>query len=152
EYALLVRDLNGRGGSEFVYHLTARPDRPDFSLKCDGDKAQIAPGGGTAWYVQLKRSGGFARDVALSVQGLPDGVTATCGVIPAGMTQACVLLAAGPQAKIDARNVQVIGTAQLTGPDGTATAVSRVATPLEEIYTPGGGRGLFPVALQTVSI
>lgn len=151
EYVLVVRDLNGRGGPEFVYHLTARPDRPDFSLKCDGDKAQIGPGGGTAWYVHLKRTGGFSGEVALAVQGLPDGVTATCGVIPSGMTQGCVLLMAGPQAKIDAQNVQVIGTARLAGPDGSTT-VSRIATPQEEIYTPGGGRGLFPVALQTVSV
>jgi hypothetical protein len=152
EYAVLVRDLNNRGGPEFVYHLIARPVRPDFSLKCDGDKAQIGPGGGTAWYVHLTRTGGFSGEVALSVRGLLDGVTATCGAIPAGMTEGCILLTAGPQARIDAKNVQVVGTAALKAPDGSSTSVSHVATPLEEIYTPGGGRGLFPVAMQTVSV
>jgi hypothetical protein len=152
EYAVLVRDLNNRGGPEFVYHLTARPARQEFSLECDGDKAQIGPGGGAAWYVHLTRSGGFTGEVALSVRGLPDGVTAMCGVIPASMKEGCVLLAAGPQAKVDARNVQVVGTATVKAPDGHVAAVSHVATPLEEIYTPGGGRGLFPVKMQTVSV
>src|SRR5262249_11941755 len=55
-YTLLLRDLNNRGGPEFVYHLTLRRQQPDFTLECDGDKAQIAPGGGTAWYVKVKRS------------------------------------------------------------------------------------------------
>src|SRR5205823_36391 len=77
---------------------------------------------------------------------------ATCGAIPAGMTEGCLLLTAGPQAKVDAKNVQVVGTASLEAPDGSATTLSHVATPLEEIYTPGGGRGLFPVAMQTVSV
>src|SRR5439155_3665401 len=76
----------------------------------------------------------------------------TCGVILPGMKEGCILLTAGPQAKIDARDVQVLGTARPTAPEGSAAAVSRVATPMEEIYTPGGGRGLFPVALQTVSV
>lgn len=151
-YAVLVRDLNGRGGPEFVYHLVARRAQPDFSLRVDGDKAQIGPGGATAWYVRLTRREGFDGEVALSVRGLPAGVTATCGVIPPTMTEGCILLAAAPDAKIDVANVEVVGTAALSGPDGQTTSVTRVATPIQEIYTPGGGRGLFPVALHTVSI
>jgi hypothetical protein len=152
DYTLLLRDLNSRGGPEFVYHLVARLTRPEFSLACDGDKAQIGPGGGTAWFVKVTRTGGFAGDVALSMSGLPDGVTATCGIIPARMTQGCILLTAAPGAKVDARAVQVLGTATITGPDGAKTTVTHAATPLEEIYTPGGGRGLMPVALQVVSV
>jgi hypothetical protein len=151
-YTVRLRDLHRRGGPEFVYHLTARRVQPDFSLRCDGDKAQIGPGGGTAWYVKVNRSGGFDGEVALSVRGLPEGVTATCGVIPPPMTEGCVILTASAGAKIDAHLVQVIGTATLPGPDGAPVAVTRVATPLQEIYTPGGGRGLFAVNLHTLSI
>jgi hypothetical protein len=151
-YTLLLRDLNSRGGQEFVYHLAARRQQPDFSLECDGDKAQIGPGGGTAWYVKVKRSGGFEGDVALSVRGLPEGVTAICGTVPSKMKEGCVLLTAAPGAKIDARNVQVVGTATLPGSDGAPATATRIATALEEIYTPGGGRGTYPVALQTVSV
>lgn len=152
EYAVLVRDLNGRGGPEYVYHLVARPAQPDFSLECDGDKAQIGPGGGTAWYVRLTRTGGFDGEVTLSVPGRPAGVNAICGTIPAGMPQGCIILTAGPDAKIDAHNVQVVGAASLKLPGGATTTVTRIATALEEIYTPGGGRGRFPVTMQTVSV
>jgi hypothetical protein len=152
QYAVLLRDLNGRGGPEFTYHLVARQSRPDYSLRVDGDKAQIGPGGGTAWYVKLTRREGFDGEVALSVRGLPAGVTATCGVIPPAMTEGCILLTAAADARVDVANVEVLGTAKLPG-DGDANAtVTRRATPIEEIYTPGGGRGLYPVVLHTVSV
>jgi hypothetical protein len=152
DYAVLVRDLNNRGGPEYVYHLVAQRVRPDFIVECDGDKAQIGPGGGTAWYVKVRRVGGFTGEVALSVKGLPEGVTATCGTIALGMSQGCIILTAAPQAKIDARNVQVVGTGTLPGPDGTLVSAVRTAMTMEEIYIPGGGRGLLPVKMQTVSV
>jgi hypothetical protein len=152
EYAVQVRDLNGRGGPECVYHLVARLARPDFSLRVDGDRAQVGPGGGTAWYVRLTRREGFTGEVALAVRGLPPGVTATCPVIPASMTEGCILLTAAPDAAIDARAVEVTGTATLAGPGGETQSVTRAATPIQEIYTPGGGRGLYPVSLQVVSV
>jgi hypothetical protein len=86
------------------------------------------------------------------VRGLPEGVTATCGVIPPQMSEGCVILTASPGAKMDAFPVRVIGTATLPGPSGSVAPVTRVATPLEEIYTPGGGRGQFPVNLQAISV
>src|SRR5204862_2798824 len=92
DYVLQVRDLHDRGGESYFYHLTARPLLPDFTLECDGDKAQIGPGSGTAWYVKVTPTGGFTGAVKLSVQGLPPGVTAMCPTIPSGMTQGCVIL------------------------------------------------------------
>jgi hypothetical protein len=68
------------------------------------------------------------------------------------MREGCILLTAAPGARIDARAVQVLGTATVAAPDGTKTALTHAATALEEIYTPGGGRGLMPVALQVVSV
>jgi hypothetical protein len=79
-------------------------------------------------------------------------VTATCGVIPAAMTEGCILLTAAPGARVDARAVQVLGTATLTGSDGSKMTLTHAATTLEEIYTPGGGRGLMPVAVPVVSV
>ena len=51
DYVLRVRDLNSKGGDTAVYHVEADWDRPDFSLRCDPDKAMIGPGSSTAWYV-----------------------------------------------------------------------------------------------------
>jgi hypothetical protein len=152
DFAVQVRDLNSRGGATFVYHLVARPSLPDFSLRLDGDKAQIGPGGGTAWYVKVQRTGGFDGEVALAVTGLPEGVTALCGTIPPHMTEGCIVLRAAPGAKVAVGNVRVTGTATLTGVEGGKTTLTRDATVLQEIYTPGGGRGHWNVALNTVSV
>ena len=37
-------------------------------------------------------------------------------------------------------------------PDGKEETVSRIVTPTQEIYFPGGGRGLFDVKLHTVAV
>ncbi|HLJ55381.1 MAG TPA: PPC domain-containing protein, partial [Chthonomonadaceae bacterium] len=43
DYTLDIRDLTGHGGPTYFYNLTAKPLRPDFRLKCDTDRAMIAP-------------------------------------------------------------------------------------------------------------
>jgi hypothetical protein len=151
EYLLRLRDLHDRGGDNFVYHLTARPAQPDFTLLCDGDKAQMGPGAGTAWYVAVTRTGGFTGAVKLGVRGLPPGVTATCATIPPTMNQGCILLAAAPDVKLDAANVSVVGSAERLTPEGKTETIERVATALEEVYVPGGGRARIPVNMQTVA-
>ena len=44
DYVLRVRDLNSKGGDTFVYYIEADWARPDFTLRCDPDKAMIGPG------------------------------------------------------------------------------------------------------------
>jgi hypothetical protein len=151
DFFIRITDIHGRGGPKFVYFLTARPAAPDFNLRCDPDKAQMGPGTSTAWYPILERTGGFAGPVKLEVQGLPPGVTATSPTIAPGMTQSCIVLTAAADAKLDAATVRIIGTAEIEI-DGKKQAVTRTAQPIQEIYTPGGGRGRYPVGLQTVSI
>src|SRR5262249_44586168 len=41
DYVLRVRDLNSKGGPTAVYHVEADFARPDFTLRCDPDKAMI---------------------------------------------------------------------------------------------------------------
>jgi hypothetical protein len=62
-----------------------------------------------------------------------------------------LVLSAAPGAGRAAANVRVVGTATLHT-DGKEQKLSRAATPLQEVYFPGGGRGVFPVSLQTVAI
>ncbi len=152
EYSIEVRDLTGHGGPTYFYNLSATPLRPDFSLKCDDDRAMISPGNRTAWFVIVERKYGFGGDVAVEVKGLPAGVTASSLTLPATMTQGVVILSAAPDAKIDMAMAQVVGTAQLPGADGKPAAVTRIAHPLSEIYLPGGGRGLLEVNTQGVAV
>ncbi len=143
EYVARVRDLNNKGGDGFVYYLEAAPARPDFTLKCDPSLAMIGPGSRTAWYVQVDRLDGFDGPVKVAVKGLPRGVTVSPLTIPANMTQGCLVLSAATDAKLDAAAVEVVGE---------SGSLTRTATPVEEIYLPGGGRGRFDVGRPAVAV
>ncbi|HVK18439.1 MAG TPA: PPC domain-containing protein [Fimbriiglobus sp.] len=143
EFVARVRDLNNKGGDGFVYYLEADLARPDFTIKCDPSKAMIGPGSRTAWYVQITRLDGFAGPVKVTVKGLPAGVTASPLTIPANMTQGCLVLSAAAGAKLDASAVEVVGE---------GGGLTRTATPVEEIYFPGGGRGRFDVGMPAVAV
>ncbi|MCI0461850.1 MAG: PPC domain-containing protein [Gemmataceae bacterium] len=147
DLVLRVRDLNSKGSESAVYHVEADFDRPDFSLRCDPDKAMIGPGSSAAWYVHVNRTGGFAGPVKVEVKGLPPDVTASPLTIPPTMTQGLMVLTAGPNAPLGAWNVGIVGSATVKG-----ETLVRTGTPAQEIYFPGGGRGLFDVSLQTVAV
>jgi hypothetical protein len=151
DYVVRLRDLNSKGGDTFVYYLECDWARPDFSLRCDCDKAMIGPGSSTAWYVNVTRRDGFEGPVRVEVKGLPKGVTVNELTIPPAMTQGVLVLTAGAGAARDAVNVDVIGTATVKGERGDEALVRR-ATPNQEIYLPGGGRGRFDVNMQTVAL
>jgi hypothetical protein len=151
DYVLRVRDLNSKGGPTFVYHVEADWARPGFTLRCDGDKAMIGPGSRTAWYVHVTRLNGFAGPVKVGVKGLPPGVTVSPLTIPANMTQGVLVVSADAGAKLGAANVEVVGSGEATF-DGKTETLTRTATPNQEIYFPGGGRGRFDVALHSVAV
>ncbi len=151
DYVLRVRDLNSKGGDTFVYHVEADWPRPDFALKCDGDKAMIGPGSRTAWFVQVTRINGFAGPVTIDVKGLPRGVAVNQLTIPPGQAQGLLVLSAANDAPVGVSNVEVTGTATITH-DGKAETITRPVIPAQEIYFPGGGRGVFDVSLHTVAV
>lgn len=143
EYLLRIRDLNNKGGAGFVYFLDADFATPNFTIKADPSKAMIGPGSRTAWYVTIARTNGFVGPVTVTVDGLPKGVTVSPLTIPATMTQGLLVVSAAADAKVDASIVRVVGTAD---------TLVRTASPIEEIYMPGGGRGGFQVGMQAVAI
>jgi hypothetical protein len=152
DYILRIRDLNNKGSETAIYYIEADWARPDFSLRCDPDKAMIGPGSSTAWYAHVTRTDGFAGPVQVEVKGLPKGVTVTPLTVPPAMTQGLLVLTAAPDAPRDAVDVQVIGSAAIRQTDGKEETLVRTATPNEEIYLPGGGRGRFDVGMQTVAV
>jgi hypothetical protein len=152
DYILRVRDLFSKGGPHYVYAVEAAPVVQDFTLRCDGDKAMIGPGSGTAWYVHVTRLNGFAGPVAVEVTGLPKGVTANALTIPPTMTQGLLVLMAAADAPRGVTNVQVVGRAITVGLDGKDMPLTRIATANQEIYSPGGGRARFDVNMYTVGV
>jgi len=146
-YAIQVGDLHSRGGPEFGYTLLAEPARPDFTATCDPDKINIGPGSRTAVFIKVARRGGFDGPVAFAFEGLPPGVTASPLTVPAKATQGLIVIAAADDAKPAAGLVAVRGVARL----GPAYLV-RLVDPIQEIYMPGGGRGLYPVATLPLAV
>ena len=76
DYRLRLRDLQfgSRGGPEFIYRLTVRPSRPDFSLRLDSDQVNVVQGGKTEIDLWVQRLGGFIGPIDLRAVGLPAGV------------------------------------------------------------------------------
>jgi hypothetical protein len=151
-YAVEVRDVHLRGGPRFVYFLQATRARPNFLLTLDTDKTLLAPGTVGVVWARVYRREGFTGEVKLSVDGLPPGVTATCGRVLESGTDGCILLQAAPDAARGAANVRVRGTASYTGKDGQPVELTAEARPLQEYYSPGGGRGHWLVDAHTVSV
>jgi hypothetical protein len=152
DYVLCIRDLNSKGGDTWIYYIEADFARPDFTLRCDPDKAMVGPGSSTAWYVHVVRSNGFEGPVKIEVKGLPREFTVNPLVIHPTMTQGLLVLMAAEKAAIDAVPVQVVGTAAVKTIDGTEEVQTRTAQPNQEIYSPGGGRARFDVNMQAVAI
>jgi hypothetical protein len=151
-YAIEIRDLLQRGGPEFVYFLKITRAEPRFEITLDTDKTELSPGTSGVIFVNTVRRNGFEGDISLMVNGLPPGVTAFCGRIPAGQRDGCVILTAAANAKPSMDNVLVRGSATQKRADGTSTTLSAVALPMEEIYLPGGGRGHMPVEAHAVAV
>jgi hypothetical protein len=146
-FAVQVQDLHGRGGEGLGYVLLARPARPDFTLTCDPDKVNIGPGARSSIFVKLQRREGFDGPVSLSWEGLPPGVSVSPLTVPANMTQGEMVLSAADDAPRGATLATLRGTGP--GPDGP---IVRLATPRQEIYLPGGGRGLYNVESLAVAV
>lgn len=147
-----VRDLLRRGGKEFPYLLEVRPDIPDFELVCDDDKAGLGPGTAAPWFVRATRRGGFAGPIEVRVEGLPPGVSASPLVIPPTMTEGCIVLEADATASPAFAPVNVVGRGTVLSPEGIEGVIEKSANPIQEIYVPGGGRGVMEVRTQVVAV
>ena len=149
-----VRDQHLRGGPGFEYVLQITRSVAYFELQLDTDKTLLSPGLSGAIFARVVRKQGFVGEVQLHVSGLPPGVTATCGRILAGKSQdGCIVLTAADDAAMLISELQVTGTA--TQPQGNGLPdlqLSATAVPYQEYYSPGGGRGHYPVQSHVVSV
>jgi len=153
DYVLEIRDLHLRGGADFVYFIRATRSAPRFELYLDTDKTLLSPGLSGVMFVRAIRKNGFDGDIQLDIDGLPDGVTASCGRILAGKGEdGCIVLTAAADATLAASNVVVRGVAEHATPDGGTVTLTSIATPNQETYQPGGGRGHWPVEMHTVAV
>ncbi len=126
-YMLRVEDITGAGGDGHIYHLSVVPTRPDFSISVTPDNPNIGRGGTVVLTVTADRRVGFSGEIMLEVENLPPGVSASTGAILKEMGEGIITLTAAPDAPLDHRVVQVVGSVMpLTG-----GLVKRAANPIE---------------------
>jgi hypothetical protein len=151
-YVVEIRDVHLRGGSQYPYLLKIERSQPYFELYSDSDKTQLSPGGCGVIFVRCERKNGFAGEIQLAIDGLPHGVTASCGKIRADGQDGCIVLEADADAPLNVSDVTITGTAAHALPDGSTQTLSAVNVPCQEIYFPGGGRGHWQVNTHTVAV
>ncbi len=79
EYRVEVRDLNGGGGSRFVYRLDLLRVEPDVALSLKSDRVTLTPGKPLEIAVAVDRRDGFDGTLTVTAGDLPEGVTVTAG-------------------------------------------------------------------------
>jgi hypothetical protein len=149
-YFVEVSDVHGRGGARFTYSLLARLSQPHFRLELNGDRTILAPGTTGVLFVRAVRKEGFTGDIDLKVDGLPPGVAAVCGSIPAPCQDGCILLRCEDAKPRTFGMLRVFGTAATSGPEKSTPAVR--AQPYGELMRDGGSRGLVPTNDHVVSV
>ena len=134
-YRIAVRDLYAGSIAQqrHVYRMVVRQSMPEFQLlatckalvqyaNLQGPNFPATPtlrrGGTWSIVVQAYRRGGFDGPIALSIEGLPAGVTCPPVSIPVGEHQASVVLTAAADAPVWRGPIKLIGTARL-GPQET---------------------------------
>jgi hypothetical protein len=129
EYVVCIRDVQGLGGENFAYRLTARHPRPDFRLSVSPRNPNVPAGGTIPVTVTALRMDGFDGPIEISLADLPAGLHASSGVIAPGQVSATIALGADANAKLDAASpLKAIGTA-FTG----SLKLTRVANPEDHL-------------------
>ncbi len=146
-FVIQVSDLHDRGGHAFGYILLSEAAKPDFNLFCDPDKINVGPGGRVPVFVKVERRQGFAGPVTVGCEGMPGEISASPLTIGPTATEGVIVVSAAAAARHAAALVTLKGTG--AGPDGP---IVREATPEEEIYLPGGGRGRFAVETLALTV
>ncbi|MAV37105.1 MAG: hypothetical protein CMJ59_16805 [Planctomycetaceae bacterium] len=132
-----------RGGPRFIYRLqVGPPPAANFLLHPAQQALTLTRGGSAELTVNAERLGGFAGEIKLTADQLPEGVTAEPVSIPGDKKVAKLKLQAGPKTTISAARIRVQGAAML--PMG---AVTRTAT-----YRLDPGGPVFETVLLTTAL
>lgn len=123
-YHIAVSDVAGQSGTRAAtYRLVVRPVLSDFTLTLAAQHVNVPIGGKFDLAIKATRKAGFKMPIALTVKGLPAGVSVPPGlVIPGDKTDLPISLTAAKDAAALAGLITIEGSATV----GTA-AVTRPA-------------------------
>ncbi len=152
-YTIVVRDLYGGSlfGPDRAYQLVVGPPRPRtqaFSVVGDGKSHSgltIAAGGKATLQIVVVRSGGAKTAVEVSVEGLPEGVTAKTLSVPAEKPVATLTLTATASAKPGLTPIRVLAQAPGKQP-------ARDVLPLVHLAGPAPSRRVADALLLSVTL
>jgi hypothetical protein len=129
EYIVCIRDVQGLGGTNYAYRLTARHPRPDFRLTVNPRNPNVPAGGTIPVTVTALRMDGFDGPIDVSLSDLPSGFQASKGVIASGQVSTTLALSAEPTAKLEASApLKATGQASIGGAN-----VAHVANPEDHL-------------------
>jgi hypothetical protein len=122
-YQVMVasREAFIEAGPRQVYTLRIGPEEPDFRLVLmphvpNNPEACVLPRGGRQYYTVFAwRQDGFAGDITLTAEGLPEGVTCPPQTVGAAQREGTLVLTAAPDARPWAGAIRVKGTARIDG-------------------------------------
>jgi hypothetical protein len=123
-YSVRVQDrLHSRGGPAFTYRLRVAPPEPDFRLLLASDAITLPRGGQAKLKIQAQRLGGFKESIALVLDGLPEGVTASAATLAPGQNTIELMLKADATAPIAVARFTLRGAAKRD--QGTMTRLAQ---------------------------
>ena len=108
-------------GPRQFYRVRITPDQPDFQLVVTAnagsrpDACTLLQGGSQSYTVFAWRRDGYAGDVALTVEGLPPGVTAAPQTMGGGVRETQLVLTASADAAGWTGEIKVKGAATIKG-------------------------------------
>jgi hypothetical protein len=123
KFFLLVssRTADAQYGPRHYYRVRIAPEQPDFQLVVTPssnyrpDACTLLQGGDESLTVIALRREGFTGDIALSVEGLPPGVSCAPQTVGGGARQAQLVFSAAADAAAFTGEIKVKGTATIKG-------------------------------------
>jgi hypothetical protein len=129
EYIVCIRDVQGLGGENYAYRLTARHPRPDFRLTINPKNPNVPAGGTIPVTVTAVRMDGFDGPIDVSLADLPSDFHASKGVIAGGQVSTTIALSAEATAKLEtSAPLKANGRASIGG-----ATVARLANPEDHL-------------------
>jgi hypothetical protein len=124
-YTLVVTDATTKGGqADAIYHLEIAPDQPGFALRAT-EQLNLPIGGKVSIDVHAERRGKFDAPIRVTLEGLPEGVSAPAEiVIPGGQSKVGVELNVAADAAADASLVSIFGESSVSEPSISGPSVS----------------------------
>lgn len=125
--------FRGRGGPHFAYRLRVTEQgagSPGFRLTIGGDPRQptatdtlsVLRGGSAKLKLAVERTGGFIAPIPLTIDGLPEGVTAAPAAVPVNANAVDLTFTAKADARVQTAKLTITGKVTHNGTELTAAA------------------------------